>query len=344
MGMWCASSALSVLCLTVSVQDPGTPPTSRRAGRGTTDFEIPGNPKPVAKPVPREQPRIRTDANGWPIPGKPQTPQEKPRPPKQQPMQPPARPGGAAGGLAEHSPLADRGSLHDVFQQMGQPQDLIDLRCVVAWISLKMFDHRGAELGEILVHHEVDLRARRDRLLFSRPSRGPTKIYGRDGPSVFAEMHEMPWPSLESEAAEETGVFGLLLRMPWLFADSDRFVVKSRDDDYIVNGRAMVRLRVERRPETGGMSRRDGANKPQDRFDLICPKKRMEPAEVHMCLAATGATTVVRLLDYKSFGGVRIPTRRIFLGEDGHRRMEMRITRLDTRLDLPRSQFRPHRR
>ena len=196
------------------------------------------------------------------------------------------------------------------------------------------------------MHLVADLRARRDRLLFARPSRGPSKIYGRDGESVFADKHEMPWPSLERPAREELEVFGLLLRLPWLFADSDRFVVKSRDNDYTLNGRAMVRLRIERRPGAGHVPAAAGgkSQEPRDRFDLICPRERMEPVELHMRLAATGATTVIHLLDYKSYGGVRIPTRRVFMGENGYRRMEMQITRLDVGLDLPRAQFRPHRR
>jgi hypothetical protein len=263
-------------------------------------------------------------------------------------MQVPARPGGAAAvdshprGPLER-PLTDRSPLHEVFQRLGRPHDAADLHCVVAWITLRLFDDGGAQIGEIHVHHEADLRANRDRLLFSRPSRGPSKIYGRDGRSVFAEMHGMPWPSLKQEATEELQLFGLLLRMPWLLADSDQFVVKSHGD-HTVNGRAMVRLRIERRPDGSGVSTPGTGEKPQDRFDLICPKGRMEPVEVHMRLAATGATTVVRLSDYKSYGAVRIPTRRVFLSADGYRRMEMQITRLDTGLDLPRTQFRPQQR
>jgi len=270
--------------------------------------------------------------------------------PQQGPRQVPAQPGGSGTAITDPNPrgplerpLAGRGLLRDVFQQVGRPEDFARLQCVVAWMSVKLFDHRGTELGQFTVHHEADLRCGRDRLLFSRPSRGPDKIYGRDGRSVFAERHGMAWPSLEPKAREELEAFGLLLRMPWAFADSDRFVVKGRDDDYTVNGRAMVRLRIERRPGSDRM-RDAGADKRQDRFDLICSKNRMEPVEVHMRPAASGATTVVQLSGYKSYRGTRIPTQRVFMSENGYRLMEMRITRMDVGQDLPQSQFRPHQR
>ncbi len=146
----------------------------------------------------------------------------------------------------------------------------------------------------------------------------------------------MAWPSLEPRAREELDAFGMLLRIPWVLADADRFVAEGRDEDYTVNGRSMVRLRFERRAQ--------GAVEGTDRFDLICPKSRMEPEEVHMQLAATGATILVRLTDYKVYGGIRIPTRRVFLNERRRPLMEMRITRLDFGQDLPRWLFKPHNR
>ena len=228
--------------------------TSRPTPRGTTDFETRRHQDPLARrpagkrppvgqstaqqPTPVAPPGIRTDANGWPIlapsttqhqPVQQQTPNVQTRQvqtPKQLPGRVPARPGGPGTpntnprGPLER-PLADSSLLNDVFQQVGRPDDVAQLQCVVAWMTVKLFDHRGMELGELQVHHEADLRHERDRLLFSRPSRGPDKIYGRDGRSVFAERHGMAWPSLESKAREELEIFGLLLRMPWAFADSD---------------------------------------------------------------------------------------------------------------------------
>jgi hypothetical protein len=431
--MWRARAALAVLVLTApglaaaeapqghGVWDRQGQTTSQPTKRGTTDFETPRQQEPAKKqpttkqgppsqPTPVPTPRIRTDANGWPVllPPTTQTPtaqtpttqtpttqtptaqtpttqtptaqtptaqtpttqtpttqtpttQNQGVPPRgstvqtppvqtpaQVPTQVPAQPGGSGTpgttprGPLER-PLADRSILRDVFQQVGRPEDLARLQCVVAWMTVKLFDHSGTELGELQVHHEADLRCTRDRLLFSRPSRGPDKIYGRDGRSVFAERYGMAWPSLVPKAREELELFGLLLRMPWAFANSDQFVVKSRDDDYIVNGRAMVCLRMERRPGATGMGV-VGDSKPQDRFDLICSKSNLEPVEVHMRLEATGATTVVHLSDYKSYRGVHIPTRRVFMSENGYRLMEMRISRMDVCQDLPQAQFRPHQR
>lgn len=352
---------------TKGVWERGQQPASRPTTRRTTDFETPRHQTPPLAPVPK----IRTDANGWPVlaPRSPQpTPQQPvtavpptprvPTPKVPAPDQVPAQPGGpgtptndkdsdikdkdhdtAPRGPLER-PLADQGMLQDVFRQVGRPEDLARLQCVVAWMHVKLFDQRGTDLGELQVHHEADLRHVRDRLLFSRPGRGPDKIYGRDGRSVFAERHGMSWPSLEPRAREELELFGLLLRMPWAFADSDRFVVKGRDDDYVVNGRAMVRLRIERRPRAGA----GGAGAGQDRFDLICPRNSLEPSEVHMRLAATGVTTVVQLSGYKSYRGVRVPTQRVFVSENGYRLLEVRITRMDVGQDLPQSQFRPHQR
>ena len=58
---------------------------------------------------------------------------------------------------------------------------------------------------------------------------------------------------------------------------------------------------------------------------------------------AAQASQVVELRDYRNFGGVRLPTRRIFLGPLGHPQMEMVISRMDVGQRLPKAQFQPQR-
>ena len=233
--------------------------------------------------------------------------------------------------------------MEDLFSALGSPRDLIDLRCAIASAEVSLFNHRGTRLARFTIHHEADLRqVRRDRLLFSFPQKGPGRIYGRDGVTVFAELHGMPWQALEKKAQEELELLGLLLRSPWIFDDPRHFVVLGRDDRFSWHGKEKVRYRIERRrpgDQVGPSTSEDQV----DRFDLICPRDRHEPEALHIRFAGQQAVKIIELSDYRSFGSVRIPTRRTFLGPRGGRMMEMVLRRVDVRQDLPATQFRPQR-
>ena len=49
----------------------------------------------------------------------------------------------------------------------------------------------------------------------------------------------------------------------------------------------------------------------------------------------------IKLLDWREFGSVRLPARRVFLAPDGTRALELVITQLDSRQSLPEALFRP---
>ena len=188
-----------------------------------------------------------------------------------------------------------------------------------------MFDHRAGVLADLDLLHFADLGSPRDRLEFSgSPATG--RVYGRDGNDVFAEMYGMAWQPLQKKAAEELQVFGLLLRFPWGFDSGTEFLVAAKEN-ITLRGVAKVRLRVQRR--AGKRDLAMGLQRRTDRFDLICDPQTMLPEALHMTLAASGSTVVVEFDDYAWFGGVRIPTRRIFFGPTGKRVMELRIRSMD---------------
>ncbi len=293
-----------------------------------------------------QQRAIGVDENGWPIfesteSAKPGTPPvtssaetaNKP---------PPAAPRGEsvtlekpttelARGRANDNPLGLDSPLRDVFRRVGQPADLQDLGGVIAWYQFIVRDHRGGELINREVTHEADMRfPDRDRLLL--PGR---KIYGRDGRAVYAELHRLPMPSYEEEAAEELELFGLLLRAPWSFADDGRFRIQPQSHITVGNQR-LLRIEVERVPPENAK-----ADAPQDRFEILCDPHSMDPVEIRYTLASTRATRRIQLTQYQRVGGVRIPMRRVVTDELGNPSLEWSILRFDSKQQFPRSQFRP---
>ncbi len=345
------TSSMLLFSLALPQEGPPSPPSTQPPSpvpQGGSDFR--SKPEGV-------QPRIRVDERGWPLPGESKRLQNKqgqngqplPQPQQGQPAAAPlaqtalpqsnlskAKEGQAQAPDAKDSPLLK------IFRHLGGVEDMRDLEGVVAQINLSLLDHRGGELGAMSIVHEADMQLPdRDRLHFAGAAVTDGKIYGRDGQAVYAEMHGIAFQSLEQEARQELEIMGLLLRFPWAFADATRFVVYPAQDISLA-GRGYKRVRVERLPAAGREQLGPQPNQSQvDRFDLICTPERMQPAQLHITLAATGITQVVELRDYRSFGSVRLPTRRIFIGPTGHQQMEMVISRLDVGVRLPKAQFQP---
>lgn len=230
------------------------------------------------------------------------------------------------------SPLDLDSPLRDVFRRVGQPADMRDLRGVTAWYEFIAFDHRGSELVKREVTHEADMAFdQRDRLLM--PGR---KVYGRDGAAVYAELHRLPMPSYEAEAADELALLGLLLRTPWVFADDQRFRVMP--ETYVMHGRKRVmRIDIVAKPPAG--TTEDDA--PRDRYELFCDPHTFDPFEIRYTLASTGIERRVLLSDYERIGAARLPMRRTIVDESGNATLEWRLLRVDSGLRFARSQFRP---
>ena len=237
--------------------------------------------------------------------------------------------------LDRNSPVDPRTpDLAAVYQAVGLPSDLRDLGGVMARVQLLLFDG-GKVLADVEVLHFADLGGpgQRDRLEF-KGIPGVGRVYGRDSESVFAEMYGMVWQPLEKDAADELEVFGALLRFPWVFSD-ERFLVSS-PERVTVRRQSKTRFRVQRRQT-------DPESESVDRFDVICDPLTLVPEAVHMIRTNTSARVEVQFSDYAAYEGVSVPLRRTFLGADGEKVMEIRITSLDVHQELPLSLFRSGR-
>lgn len=265
------------------------------------------------------QPRIVTTPKGWPVP--PASAPVEPATPATPRVGGERGPGAEPGGLApldrttsEPAPAVPAVSpLLPVFRAVGTPADAATLSGVRASLRATLLDHRGATVGERTLVHEADLAgAARDRLVLAGD-----RIYGRDGQSVFAHYRNLAFSGLEEEARDELDWFGLLLRTPWVFADGAEFAVSPREE-MLWNGRPMSRFRI-----TGRRSARP------DGYELWCEPDTGEPRMLVLHPADPQARACrVRLLDFRSFGNVRIPMRRVVEAADGGRRLEIEITDL----------------
>ena len=248
---------------------------------------------------------------------------------REQTTRPPG-PGPAPAHVPLESPLLD------LFRVVGRPADLRELGSVVVRARVHVRDHRGAELATRELFHEADLTvADRDRLVLP-----DDRIYGRDGAAVFAQFHRLAWPSLEQEAREELELLGLLLRLPWVFADPERWTLLP-PEHVLVSGRRWLRVRVESRVGDGAAIGPLPEPEPADRFELWCEPASMQLAEVRYRLAGSSAVRIVRLSEWRQVGAVRMPARRTLLGADGVPRLEIELLSIDVRQPLPSTHFRP---
>jgi hypothetical protein len=283
---------------------------------------------------PRPLPRIEVGDNGWPVPREWREGEARPAAEAAR-----VEPGGfprAATRSAERGSADTDSPLAPVFRRVGYPGDAGDLGCVVARVETTVFDHRGAALAETRAFHEADLAAPdRDRLLLAGD-----RIYGRDGGAVFAVQHHVAFPSLEEEARDELELMGLLLRLPWAFADRSRFVVMPAER-LEARGRPAVRFRIEARAPGDEVVGPAPGPRGIDRFELWCDPETMEPRLLSVARGATGSQRTFRLLDYQTFGGVRVATRREVEAGGGAPARVMVLAQLDVRQQLPRAQFQP---
>lgn len=272
------------------------------------------SPQTPASTTPAQVP---TTANGWPAgTGEASVP----------PAAATRDPGGEPGGFAPLDPA--RSPLLPVFLAVGTPADAAALGGVSVALRTIVYDHRGATLGEREAVHEADLSvADRDRLLSARE-----QVYGRDGPAVFALYRGLSFPGVEAEAREELAWAGLLLRVPWVFADAGTYTVGAREE-LLWNGRPMSRFRIATRVEGDAVP---------DRFEMWCEPDTSEPRVLLWQPANPAARACrVRLLEFRPVGNVRMPMRRVVEGADGSRRLEIELSDVRTSQAFPRRHFAP---
>lgn len=261
-----------------------------------------------------------TDHNGWPL---------SPSPPATSAAR---EPGGEPGGFSVEAPAPQptgRASpLLPVFRAVGTPADAAALGGVRATLRTVVYDHRGAVIGEREAEHQADLAAAaRDRLVSPKE-----QVYGRDGPAVYALYHGLSLQGLEAEARDELAWAGLLLRVPWVFADPAAFTVGMREE-LLLNGRPMSRFGIAARTEGDAVP---------DRYELWCEPDTSEPRFLVLLPADPAARPCrVRLLDYRPIGNTRLPMRRLVEGPDGSRRLEIEVADVRVRETFPPRHFAP---
>lgn len=299
--------------------------------------------QPAAVP---QNPSVQTDPNGWPVmlPSDDLTPARRliqaagnpahaelhlPEPtPSWSTI--PAAPGGAA--LAPGSSTTGLSSpLRDVWAFLGQPSDFAALGDAHAQIVLHLYDSTGTEIATRPFTHEATLgEPERDRLTFAEGR----KVFGRDGPAVWAMIDNLVWHSREQEARQMLDVMGLLLRLPWVFSDS-RYSVHPPEPTE-VDGVRKLKVRVQAPGDP------TSPTPTWHRYELICSPDRMLPEELWYRRAGSDSVRRVALLEYQQLpAGILVPVRRVFLAEDGTKLLEMEVVRMECRLSLPDDRFRP---
>jgi len=300
---------MAAFVLVVAPQEPGS---------GVQDPVVPVSP-------------VQYDERGWPIvpdqparrsvvPGAAAAPQQpKPTPgaagsaAATPPSTPLAEVGAGGAGLAPVASGMDLGSpLLDVFQFTRSPSAFKKLAGQTIWWRITVYGAQGEKLGIRELTHTVDCGfLERDRLAYEQDGR----VYGRVGPSVYAERQGMPWGSDVERGGHELALFGTHLRMPWCFGDGITYsVVSTGTVDR--PGERLRQVVLERRPLGGAdLIGPELDPRPRDRFELIYEAGTGMPREfVHRFAASQGARRV--LLDgWQEYEGIRIPYVRTYIDD-----------------------------
>jgi hypothetical protein len=213
--------------------------------------------------------------------------------------------------------------LAEVFNSIRSPAAFRSLGGVTVCWHLTVFGPRGETIGTREVIQRADVnQVERDRL------ESGDRVFGCSGGLVFASRGGMPWPSLQEVAAQELRFYGMLVRSPWLFADSGSFAVMGRDQVQR-GGERLVRLKIERRSDTRtdlfGPEERPVA---RDRFDLLCEPLCMQPRELVYQFANSQVRRML-LEDWREVAGVKLPHRRILVDADGRQTTQIDVKSIE---------------
>lgn len=304
-------------------------------------------PNPASKPG--RLAVVEFDAHGFPLVA------DEPIPPR--PVAPPAVPAGetrptqpatadpaVGAAVPASSPpraaqLDGASPLVEVFTATGSPGAWKRLGGLLVTWKITIYDAQGAVLGTREVLHTADSNfAARDRLEFQ----GEGRVYGRLGPSVFAERQGRPWPTWIETAGQELALFGLHLRLPWAFGDPSAYAVTpggvvDRPDE------RLQRLMIERRPplgmETFGPEVEPA---PRDRFELCYEPSsgRLREFVQRFAWPGSGARTVL-FDEWEEFRGVLLPRRRIYVDDQRRPTTMLQIVAIESAVVTERD-FRLH--
>ena len=230
---------------------------------------------------------------------------------------------------ATGDPEAPDSPLNEVFRAVGSRFELNGVEALRASGRILMQDGSGRLVGERFFVHEFAVSGPvRDRLAYDVGS-GFETVYGRDGHVVFAQRKlsesTVPLPRMVPEAQSELDILGLLARVPWCFADRERYRVGPLQR-LTIGGRQVQRLVFERRAAPRG----EGPPR-VDRFELDCigGARGLQPVELRYTLAhSDGVPRRVRLSNYYPIAGlpVSIPQRREVLDASGRPALVIEFT------------------
>ena len=222
------------------------------------------------------------------------------------------RDGGATVEAAKHSAELSAGmanqALLDIYRKVGTPGQQQTLGgCDATW-RLTVHGEDGSVLGERIYHHVSDSATpARDRLVYG------DRVFVRDGDAVQAGSGGVRYESLQTLAARELELFGMHLRAPWSFADSEQFRVVQQDM-VARRGVRLGRLVFERASAGEAKPARSSANTEQ--FVLLYDPLAHLPRELEHRFAGTQQRRRVLLEDWQELmPGVRFPCRRVYVDE-----------------------------
>jgi hypothetical protein len=207
--------------------------------------------------------------------------------------------------------------LLDVYQATGSPGAWKQLGGVVVSWRLTTYGTNGETIGTRDVVHTADAAfADRDRL-----EHADGRVIGRIGAQVFAERSGMPLPTASEPGgpddvhAHELMLFGMQLRLPWLFADANAFAVVGREVEQR-SGERLRKIVLERRAanalEQAGPQQDP---RPRDRYELLYEPSSGRPRELVHRFAVSLETRRVLLEDWREVGGVHVPFRRVYVDD-----------------------------
>ncbi len=284
------------------------------------------DPVPVPARAPKADPiGVTIDERGWPV-----LPDEPRRP-----LAPPASPVGetapriveteAAQPVEQGVRPADTASaLPQIFTAVRSPSAFRSLGGITIWWRLSVHGPLGETIGvreftQLADASVVD----RDRLTFA-----DGRVIGRLGTSIFAQRHGMQRLSLAEQSADELGLFGLQARLPWAFADGQKFV-ETASDLVSLSGEELLRVRLQAKSHGDAIGPSPEGAPPVDTFELWVAAAGGPPREFVHTLARSGQRRRVLLEDWREVAGVLVPFRRVYVDQLGRPATTLEVLRFE---------------
>jgi hypothetical protein len=237
---------------------------------------------------------------------------------------------GAKGRADDAQPLVSGTQLGspllDVYQAVQGPGAWKQIGGVVVWWRVTVYGADGEPLGVRELTHTADTAfLERDRLEHT-----DGRTFGRLAAQVYSERAGMPMPTLAETAEKELMLFGMQLRMPWLFGDANAFTVVGREIEER-GGERLRKIVLEQRPPAGSeVIGPELDAKPRDRFEIVYDPSTGLPQQLVHRFACSLQTRRVLLEDWREFDGipVKVPARRVYVDESMRPTTTLEILRM----------------